>query len=117
MDGMSDVVVYKSPALLDLAEIRRRVAPLLARHGASRAFVIGSYARGVADAWSDLDLVVVMPTDRPFVERPLALTDVLDAVPMAVDLLVYTPEEFERGMTRGFGIFDSVAREGKAILG
>lgn len=113
---MSDVLVYNAPAPLDIDEIRRRLAPVLARHGASRAFLIGSFARGSADAWSDIDLVVVMPTGRPFVERPLDLTDVLDAVPVAVDLFVYTPEEFATGLRRSRGIFDTLVREGVQIL-
>lgn len=116
MEAMSDVFVYNAPAPLDLEGIRDRLVPLLEAHDAVRAFVIGSYARGSADGWSDLDLVIVMPTDAPFVERPLALVDLLDAVPTAVDLMVYTPEEFERGMRRGFGVFDSISREGISIL-
>ncbi len=106
--SMSDVTIFNAPAPLDIDEIRVRVAPLLARHRAVKAFVIGSYARGSADAWSDVDLVVVMPSGKAFVERPFDLTDVLDALPVAFDLLVYTPEEFERGMRRGRGIFDVV---------
>ncbi len=78
--------------------------------------MFGSYARGGADAWSDVDLVVVMPTDRPFVERPLDLTDVLDALPTATDILVYTPEEFARGMKRDTGIFAIVKDEGVRLL-
>ncbi len=113
---MSDVIIFNAPAPLDIDDIRLRVAPLLARHGVVKAFLIGSYARGSADAWSDVDLVVIMPSERPFVERPLDLTEVLDALPTAVDLLVYTPEEFERGIGRGRGIFDVIAREGIAVL-
>ena len=113
---MSDVVIFNAPACLGVDDIRRLVAPPLARRGATRAFLIGSYARGSADAWSDVDLVVVMPSAKPFVERPLDLTDVLDALPVAADLLVYTPEEFERGMKRGFGVFDAVTREGVRVL-
>lgn len=102
---MDEVVIVRGAAPLDIAEIRRRIVPLLEQHGVRHAFVFGSYARGTADAWSDVDLVVVMPTDLPFVERPLSLTDVLDALPVATDVLVYTPEEFERGMRNGTGIF------------
>lgn len=89
---------------------------VLAQQRATKAFLVGSYARGSADAWSDADLIVVMPTDRPLVERPLALAQVLDALPIPVDLLVYTPEEFDRGMARGFGIFEMIRREGVQIL-
>lgn len=109
---MPDVLILREPASLDVDEIRRRATPLLAQHGAVEAWLIGSYARGSADAWSDVDLVAVMPTPSTFVDRPLELTDVMDAFPVAVDLLVYTPEEFERGMRNGSGIYDAIQTEG-----
>jgi predicted nucleotidyltransferase len=70
--------------------------PLLRRHGARAAYVVGSWARGEADAWSDVDVLIVAPNTRPAVER---FKDYLPAVLAAsrpVELFVYTPEEFER---------------------
>jgi predicted nucleotidyltransferase len=113
---VSEVVVLNAPAPLDVPEIRRRLVPVLRRLGAVEAFVIGSFARGSADAWSDVDLVVVMPTDLVFVERARLLGDVFDALPVGVDMLVYTPEEFAAGRARDFGIFHTLAREGTRIL-
>lgn len=75
----------------DLAEVRRRLAPLLAR--ARQAIVFGSVARGEADRWSDLDLVIVAETDRPFFERFRDYAGIWDVWPR-LDLLVYTPEEW-----------------------
>ena len=70
--------------------------PLLDAQGAHSAWVFGSHARGTASVESDIDVIVVAPTDRPFVER---FRDYLPAIANAgvgVDLLVYTPEEFAR---------------------
>ena len=70
--------------------------PLLDAQRAHAAWIFGSHARGTASAESDLDLIVVAPTDRPSVER---FRDYLPAILEAcvgVDLLVYTPEEFAR---------------------
>lgn len=114
--GVRDVVVFRAPAPLDREEIRRRVAPLLAEHGVSEAWLIGSYARGDADAWSDVDLVVVMASSAAFPDRPLALADVLDALSAGVDMLVYTPEEFAHGMAEGRDIFHAVRMEGVKLL-
>jgi len=69
--------------------------PLLAEHRARSAWLVGSRARGTAAPGSDIDVIIVAPTDRPFVER---FRDYLPAVLTAgvgVDLLVYTPEEFD----------------------
>ncbi len=75
--------------------------PLLVAQGAHAAWVFGSHARGTAGADSDIDVIVVAPTDRPFVER---FRDYLPAIVDAgvgVDLLVYTPEEFARMRAEG----------------
>lgn len=69
--------------------------PLLAERQANSAWLVGSRARGTAAPESDIDVIIVAPTDRPFVER---FRDYLPAVLEAgvgVDLLVYTPEEFD----------------------
>lgn len=115
---MSEVTVISAPAPCTFGEMRRRAAPVLRRAGVKRAIVFGSWARGEADGFSDLDLAVVMDTDLPRPKRALALTGELDrALPMVVDLLVYTPGEFAAGEADGFGVFDLLRREGIEILG
>jgi predicted nucleotidyltransferase len=110
-----DVMVLSRKDRSTLEQLASLAAPHLAAAGAERAVVFGAYARGTADGYSDLDLAVVLETDRPFLERWRLLRSLLDALPLAVDLLVYTPEEFARGLARGVGIFDAIAREGVTI--
>lgn len=115
---MSDVTVVSAPAPCTFEEMRRRARPVLRRAGAKRAIVFGSWARGEADGFSDIDLAVVMDTTLPHPERALALTRELDqALSVVVDLLVYTPAEFAACEAGGFGVFDVLRREGVEILG
>jgi predicted nucleotidyltransferase len=79
--------------LTDLDELRRRIAPHVRR--ARKVIVFGSVARGEADAGSDLDLIIVADTTRPFLERFKDFAGLYDVWPR-LDLLVYTPEELER---------------------
>ena len=48
---------------------------------------------GGADESSDVDLFVVYRTDKRFLDRLGALYALWD-IPIAVDILAYTPEEF-----------------------
>ena len=62
--------------------------------GIRRASVFGSYARGLRDLFTDLDLLVVWDTERPLLDRLRFLYSLLD-VPVDVDIICYTPAEFE----------------------
>jgi predicted nucleotidyltransferase len=73
----------------------RRLPAILRAHEVHAAFLFGSWARGDSDALSDIDLIVVAPSRRPFVERFRDYPDLV-AAPAGIDLLVYTPAEFDR---------------------
>ncbi|MEW6744711.1 MAG: nucleotidyltransferase domain-containing protein [Planctomycetota bacterium] len=59
------------------------------------AIAFGSLVTGDVGAASDLDLLVVRPTPLRFLDRAADLYELFQ-VPVGLDLLVYTPEEFER---------------------
>lgn len=63
----------------------------------SEAWIFGSFAQGEATKASDVDLLVVAETERPFWERPRLFDDLYEIHPR-LDLLVYTPGEMERMM-------------------
>jgi predicted nucleotidyltransferase len=82
-----------------------------------RAYIYGSTARGEADEHSDVDLILVRETDRPFFDR---IRDVMDLVFAlgSVDLLIYTPDELAQ-MLREPGRFflKDVVREAVIVEG
>jgi predicted nucleotidyltransferase len=67
----------------------------LSRLGVDRLSLFGSYASGKADLFTDLDILVVMDTDKPFPERATSLCSLL-SLPVDVDILCYTPYEFSK---------------------
>ena len=69
--------------------------PLLEEQGAHGAWLFGSQATGTAAPESDIDIIVVQPSDEPFPTRGLAYMPAILEAGGAVDILVYTPEEFE----------------------
>jgi predicted nucleotidyltransferase len=95
-----------------LAELCRR----LVASGAERVVLFGSYARGEADEDSDVDLVVIKPTDAPFFERLREAATCLEPE-WPVDLLVYTPAEFERMRREGNAFAELIVEEGVVLHG
>jgi len=74
-------------------DIAAHIRQVMARLEVQRVLVFGSYARGDYDAYSDLDVIIVYETERPFLERFRDFEALFD-LPMAVELLAYTPAEF-----------------------
>jgi uncharacterized protein len=102
-----------TPLLLsDLDELRRRVAPHIRR--ARKVIAFGSVARGEADALSDLDLIIVADTSRPFLERFKDFAGLYDVWPR-LDLLVYTREEFARMVAEDNPLLRQALEEGVVL--
>jgi predicted nucleotidyltransferase len=79
-----------------------RIRALLARTDVERAILFGSAARGRLHSGSDIDLILVRPTRERFAERLRWAYETLQPR-LAMDILVYTPEELEElARTRGF---------------
>jgi predicted nucleotidyltransferase len=84
------------------AELGRWVRLLIENYNPQRILLFGSLATGEVDEWSDVDLVVVKETSLRFLDRIREVLELLHPR-VGVDVLVYTPEEFDRlTQERGF---------------
>ena len=72
--------------------------------------LFGSLARGDASDHSDIDLIVVKETEKRFLDR---LDEFYDDAREAMDVLVYTPQEFEQMKERPF--VKRALKEGKIL--
>ncbi|MBV9719569.1 MAG: nucleotidyltransferase domain-containing protein [Candidatus Eremiobacteraeota bacterium] len=96
-------------ALLDSAV--ERLAVHCARNPTIvEALVFGSHALGRVGPKSDLDVMIVQESNASQSTRTAKLyVELTDALDMAIDLIVYTPEEFRRlSKTRNF-VIEAVA--------
>ncbi len=77
-----------------------------------RIILFGSHARGEPAA--DIDVVIIKDTADRFLDR---LRDVYGrwTIPVAVDILVYTPSEWARMIDEERGFILRVLREGREI--
>lgn len=89
--------------LLETDRALSELVRLLERYEPDRIILFGSRARGEQDAHSDYDLVVIKRTDRPFLERLRDMVPFLVEFGRPAEILVYTPEEFDRMGETGLG--------------
>jgi uncharacterized protein len=95
-------------------ELQRFVDIVAADTHTRQIRVFGSAVGATIDEWSDLDIVVVMETDLPFLER-LRHLQRLVRPRVAVDLLVYTPDEWAEIIeTRPF-VRDEIVAKGRIV--
>ncbi len=96
----SSVLRWPDRATVDQAVRRWADEAAKARPEVVRIGYFGSYARGDWGVGSDLDLVVLMERcDSPFERRGVAWD--VTGLPVPVDLLVYTEEEWESLTAQG----------------
>ncbi len=63
------------------------------------AWLFGSFAENKMHRFSDIDLILIVSTELPMLERARAFDDLYEIGPQ-MDILVYTPEEFFRLMNQ-----------------
>jgi len=71
------------------------------------AYLFGSFGSSAYRKGSDIDLILVVETDRPFVERPQLFSDLYELFPN-IDLLVYRREELANLLQEKIGFWASV---------
>ena len=98
-----------------LDEFRDGLAAAVAKGKATKAIVFGSYARGDFDRYSDLDMIVIADTDKTFFRRHDDFGAVFEVWPRAIDLLIYTPDEFAQMVREGNPFIDRALEEGVVI--
>ena len=98
----------------ELNEMKALLAPVFSEIGVHKAILFGSCARDSETRRSDIDLMIVMPTDKRFFDR----YDQFDAVRelmkgRSIDFLIYTPDELKSISHRRF--IRQILHEGLSI--
>ena len=90
----------------------------LVRKLSPKAIILfGSASNGTADDDSDIDLPVVMETDLNKSDRSVLARGAVGRIGTPVDVLVYTPEEFESESAREGSFVREVIDTGRVVHG
>jgi len=101
--------------MIDEHEIERVAIRMGTAANAQCVILFGSHARGEAGENSDVDLMVIAESNLPRFKRSRELYKLIKPYPFAMDILVYTPQEVERGKRSPVSFVSTVLREGKPL--
>jgi uncharacterized protein len=101
---------------LTSAEIETVVSRIVKVARPERVIMFGSYAKGRATARSDLDLLVVLPTDSSTRCRASDLGPFLGGSIVPIDVHVVTAEELEEYGREQYHFLHSVLRSGRTLF-
>lgn len=97
--------------MISLDDIREYAARIAERFRPVRIVLFGSQARGTANPYSDVDLLVVMPHEDKSVRQAIEIRHELRC-PFSLDLIVRRPEEVATCVERRDFFLQEVIREG-----
>ncbi len=97
------------------AVVDTMVERIVERFQPARILLFGSRARGSANRWSDVDLLVVMEevTDKRY--TAVEMGRVLSDLPVSKDIIVTTPEEIARRGHLVGSVIRAALRDGKVV--
>lgn len=101
--------------LMDSDQIARLARPVFMRYEIEKAILFGSFATGRQCRRSDVDLILIQRTSKPYFERfDGILRELYEAIPgRDIEIFIYTPEELQQITHRKF--IKSALQEGKVI--
>lgn len=95
-------------------ELARYLRLLTERGNPEKVILFGTLATGRINEWSDIDLVVVEQTELSFFERLRRIRKLLQPR-VGIDVMVYTPEEFNRLSSERPFFRDEIVAKGKVV--
>ena len=98
-------------------EIQNITKQLIEKYGPEKIILFGSAARGDLNQANDLDFLIIKQ-DVPLygIDRMRELDELIDRN-VAVDMLVYRPDEFEDRVRLGDPFIKAILREGRVLYG
>lgn len=101
--------------MLSQSTMHEAVNRLVLRFQPERIILFGSQARGTADEHSDVDLLVICHIDGSRRKLMVEMDRALSGLGFARDVIVVTPEEFDRDKGIPGTIARPASQEGKVL--
>ena len=94
--------------------LKKVVASLKEKYHPEKIILFGSMASGDITETSDIDLLIIKETTKGFFDRLREVVTLCD-YNVGVDIIVYTPEEYERACEKSLFFREEILKKGKVI--
>ncbi len=96
-------------------EIENIAKQIVEKYKPEKIILYGSFVYGKPHEDSDVDLFVIKKSKKPRTKRHLELDRMLLDRKMALDILVYTPQEIKKRLSLGDFFIKDIINQGKTI--
>jgi len=95
-------------------DVQKIIDELVKNYQPEKVILFGSRANGKTHEWSDIDLAVIKNTNKKFRDRIREASASFEHI-LPVDLLIYTPGEFEKMAKENSFIKEEVIKKGQTV--
>jgi len=101
--------------MINTSKINEVIHRITINYNPESIILFGSYACGNPNIDSDLDLLIVKQTELPRHQRTSEVRKYLYGMMIPMDLLVYTPNEFEDEKNQKYSFLNSIISNSKVL--
>ena len=95
-------------------ELKKAIVSSYKKINPVKIVLFGSWCRDEEDKYSDVDIIIIYETKKRFLDRLEELYLMWD-IPIAFDILAYTPEEFDKMLKEKNPFIKIINSEGEVI--
>ena len=103
---------YEHRVMFDYSLVDETVKRIAEKFSPEKIIIFGSVAKGTADEYSDLDILVVMKSDKQPYERAVPIYLAVAGIRVPKDIIVLTPEEFAAQHDNEYSFASEIAQTG-----
>lgn len=101
--------------MIEHSKINDIVNKIALNFNPDKIFLFGSYAGSNPTQESDLDLLIIKDSDQPRYLRGFEIRKLLIGSMISMDIIVYTPKEFESEKDVKFSFINSVIKTSRLL--
>lgn len=106
---------YRKNYKISLSLIRDVIQQIIEDVHPLKVILFGSYAYGKPNVNSDVDLLIIMNSNKKPVDRSIQIAKSLHFYPFPMDILVRTPNEIRKRIQMGDFFYEDIMKKGRIL--